>query len=148
MATNTIDHNTFSRLVEAGAVRAAHVVGQPGGWSLTVRYGMHERPLAAKNSGAVRVWRRFETLASYLKDVGLTQFDVDATHYDPTSSATPKRPDRAEAMKKAHEAAAYDKWFREQVQASIEDSLLSVSDDAANVHMEQVFASLEKEERR
>lgn len=148
MATNTIDHGTFSRLVEAGAVRAAHVVGQPGGWALMVKYGMHERPLAAKNTGAVRVWRRFETLASYLKEVGLTQFDVDASNYDPTSSTAARRPDRAEALKKAHEAAAYDKWFREQVQASIEDPGQSVSDEEANVHMEQVFASLEQEARR
>jgi hypothetical protein len=148
MATNTIDHGTFSRLVEAGAVRAAHVVGQPGGWALMVKYGMHERPLAAKNTGAVRVWRRFETLASYLKDVGLTQFDVDASNYDPTSSTAARRPDRAEALKNAHEAAAYDKWFREQVQASIEDPRQSVSDEEANAHMEQVFASLEQEARR
>jgi len=28
MGTETIDHNTLARLVEAGAVRAAHVVGQ------------------------------------------------------------------------------------------------------------------------
>ena len=28
--SETIDHGTLSRLVEAGAVRAAHVVGQPG----------------------------------------------------------------------------------------------------------------------
>lgn len=148
MATNTIDHGTFSRLVEAGAVRAAHVVGQPGGWALMVKYGMHERPLAAKNTGAVRVWRRFETLASYLKDVGLTQFDVDASNYDPTSSTAARRPDRAEALKKAHEAAAYDKWFREQVQASIEDPRQSVSDEEANAYMEQVFASIEQEARR
>jgi len=148
MATNTIDHGTFSRLVEAGAVRAAHVVGQPGGWALMVKYGMHERPLAAKNTGAVRGWRRFETLASYLKDVGLTHFDVDASNYDPTSSTAARRPDRAEALKKAHEAAAYDKWFREQVQASIEDPRQSVSDEEANAHMEQVFAGLEQEARR
>lgn len=148
MATNTIDHGTFSRLVEAGAVRAAHVVGQPGGWALMVKYGMHERPLATKNTGAVRVWRRFETLASYLKDVGLTQFDVDASNYDPTSSTAAKRPDRAEALKKAHEAAAYDKWFREQVQASIDDPRQSVSEEEANAQMERVFASLEKEARR
>jgi len=145
MASKTIDHGTFSRLVEAGAVRAAHVVGQSGGWTLMVKYGMHERPLAAKNTGAVRVWRRFETLASYLKDVGLTQFDVDASNYDPTSRTGAKRPDRAAALKKAHEAAAYDKWFREQVKASIEDPRQSVADEEANVHMEQVFASLDQE---
>lgn len=148
MATNILDHGTLARLVEAGAVRGAHVIGQPGGWALMVTYGMQERPLAAKNTGAVRVWRRFETLASYLKGLGLTHFDVDAANYAPDSSTAAKRPDRAEALKRAHEAAAYDKWFRVQVQASIEDPRPSLSDEEASTHMENVFASLEKEAGR
>lgn len=147
MAINTLDHGTLSRLVEAGAVSGAHVIGQPGGWALIVKYGMHERTLAAKNSGAVRVWRRFETLASYLKEIGLTQFEVDASNYDPDSTTATKRPDRAEALKRAHGAAAYDAWFREQVQASIDDPRPSLTDEEANTHMARVFARLEKQAR-
>jgi len=45
----------------------------------------------------------------------LTQFDMDATNFDQDAATTAKRPDRAEALKKAHKAAAYDKWFRAQV---------------------------------
>ncbi len=63
----TIDHGTLSHLVEAGVVRGAHIVGQPGGWAVMVRYGMHERPLAAQRSRNVRLFRKFETLVSYLK---------------------------------------------------------------------------------
>lgn len=134
MATDTIDHGTLSRLIEAGAVRSAHVVGQPGGWSVMVEYGMHERQLATKNTRAIRVWRRFETLASYLKDLGLTQFDVDTANYDQDSVTTAKRPDRAEALKKAHEAAAYDKWFRERVQASIDDPRPSIAGEEVEAY--------------
>lgn len=146
--SDTIDHATLSRLVEAGAVHGAHVVGQPGGWAVMVKYGMQERPLATQRSRQVRVFRRFETLVSYLKDVGLSQFDVDAANYDQNSATAPKRPDRAEALKQAHEAAAYDKWFREQVQASIDDPRPSVSNEEANAHMERVFARLEKKSRQ
>ena len=32
-------------------------------------------------------------------------------------------------MKRAHEAAAYDQWFREQVQASIDDSRPSIPNE-------------------
>lgn len=42
----------------------------------------------------------------------------------------PSRPDRAEALKRAHEAAAYDAWFREQVQASIDDPRPDIPHDA------------------
>ena len=68
----------------------------------------------------VRIFRRFETLVSYLKGVGLLQFDVDATHYDQDSVTVAKRPDRAKALKKAHETAAYDTWFRTRVQEAID----------------------------
>lgn len=56
---DTNDHRTLSRLVDAGAVRGAHVVGQRGGWALIVRYGVQERPLAAPRSGQVRLLRNW-----------------------------------------------------------------------------------------
>ncbi|EIX3165363.1 hypothetical protein MKB28_005517, partial [Salmonella enterica] len=65
--------------------------------------------------------KKLETLVSYLKDVGIAQFDVDASNYSPESQNSNTRPDRSEALKRAHEAVAYDAWFREQVQASIDD---------------------------
>ncbi|MBO9356995.1 hypothetical protein GG851_23645 [Bordetella petrii] len=142
MATDTIDHSTLSRLVEAGVVRGAHVVGQPGGWAVMVKYGTHEQSLAAKNSRSVRVWRRFETLATYLKGMGLTQFDVDAANYDQDAVTTVKRPDRAEALKKTHEAAAYDKWFRGRVEASRNDPRPSISNDEMKAEFAQRRAAL------
>jgi hypothetical protein len=36
------------------------------------------------------------------------------------------RPDRAEALKLAHAAIAYDKWFRSQVQAAFDDPRPSI----------------------
>ena len=99
MAAETIDHSTLTELVEAGALRGAHVVGQPGGWSLRVKYGAAERALAAQRSRQVRVFRRIETLVSYLKDVGIEHFDVDAADYEAEGGRT--RPDRAEAMRRA-----------------------------------------------
>jgi hypothetical protein len=38
-------------------------------------------------------------------------------------------------MKRAHEAAAYDPCFREQVQASIDDPRPSLSNDQTRTHM-------------
>ncbi|WP_294253514.1 hypothetical protein [Propionivibrio sp.] len=74
----TIDHGTLSRLVEAGAVRGAHIVGQSGGWAVLVKYGMTERPLAVQRSRQVRLFKKFETLVGYLGEIGIARFDVDA----------------------------------------------------------------------
>ena len=120
MNTETIDHTTLSRLAEAGAVRSAHIIGQAGGWGILVKYGMTERALAAQRSHQVRIFRKFETLVAYLKGVGIARFEVDAVNYDAASmKLTRARPDSSAAMTRAHEAAAYDKWFRAEIEAAI-----------------------------
>lgn len=101
----TIDHSTLTRLVEAGAVRGAHIVGQGASWAVIVRYGMHERALAAQRTGEVRLFRKFETLVGYLAQIGISRFDVDAANYDATGAAKVTRPDRSEALKRVYEAA-------------------------------------------
>lgn len=118
MAQETIDHGTLSRLVQAGAVRGAHVVAQKGGWAVLVQYGTAERPLATQRSRQVRVWRKLDTLVGYLREIGIAKFDVDAVNYDPDQPAT-KRPDRAEALRRAHEAVEHDQWFRAEVKAAL-----------------------------
>jgi hypothetical protein len=122
MNVETIDHNTLTHLVEANAVRAAHVIGQPGGWGIVVKYGMAERALTATRSRQVRVFKKLETLVGYLKGVGISHFDVDAANFDAQAVATYKRPDAAAALKRAHDAAAYDKWFRSEVDAAIKEA--------------------------
>jgi len=123
MTTETIDHVTLSRLVEAGAVRAAHVIGQAGGWALSVQYGMAERFLAAQRSGKLRLFRKLETVMAYLKTLGIHRFEVDASGYDAAEAKSHyKRPDRAEALKRAHEAVEHDTWFREQVRQAVDEA--------------------------
>jgi hypothetical protein len=123
MTTETIDHVTLSRLVEAGAVRAAHVIGQAGGWALSVKYGMAERFLAAQRSGKLRLFRKLETVMAYLKTLGINRFEVDASGYDAAEAKSHyKRPDRAEALKRAHEAVEHDTWFREQVRQAVDEA--------------------------
>lgn len=122
MTSETIDHNTLARLVEAGAVRGANIIGQKGGWGLVIQYGMTERALAAKR-GAVRIFKKLETLVGYLKDMGIAKFQVDATQYDPEVIKTERsRSDSAVRMRQAHEAAAHNKWFREQVERGVEEA--------------------------
>ena len=122
MSTETIDHTTLTKLAEAGVVRSAHAVGQLGGWGILVKYGMTERALAAQRSHRVRIFRKLETLVAYLKGIGIPRFDVDAANYNSDTAAMRKRPDRAAAMKSAHEAAAYDKWLKAEIQEAIDDT--------------------------
>jgi hypothetical protein len=121
-AVTTIDHATLEHLSQAGAVRGACVVGQPGGWGVVIQYGTTERTLTAKR-GAVRIFRKFETLARYLKTVGIEEFKTDTRQFDPTTTRpTAQRADAAERMRQTHAAAAYDKWFRAEVADGIQEA--------------------------
>jgi hypothetical protein len=130
MATQTIDHNMLARLIDAGTECGARIVGQSGGWTVRVLYGAAEQTLTAQRTRQVRLFRKMDTLVAYLKDIGIVRFTVDASNYDP-DGAKLVRPDRAAAMKRAHEAAAFDAWFCTQVQAAIDDPRPSVSHDQA-----------------
>ena len=138
MTTKTIDHSTLSRLVEAGTIRAAHVIGQAGGWALLVKHGMTDTFLSAQRSGKLRLFRKLETVMIYLKGLGISNFDVDASAYDiETAKTNHKRPDRTESLKRVHKAAEHDLWFREQVQQALDDSN---KPDAVFIPNEQVMA--------
>ena len=124
----TIDHATLVKLVDAGSVRAAHVVGRTGGWGVIVSYGRTVRALAAQR-GKLRLFSKLDTVVTYLKGIGIARFDVDTVDYDHGENRR-ARPDRAQALKHAHEAAAYDKWFRTQVETSLDDPRPSVPHEA------------------
>ncbi len=100
-------------------MRGASVVAQAGGWGVLIQYGMTERVLVAKR-GAVRIFRKFETLVGYLRNLGIVRYQVDASQYDPAAQQSERRRgDASERMKHAHEAAAYDDWLRSKVVVSL-----------------------------
>jgi hypothetical protein len=137
MTTETIDHTALVKLVESGAVNATHILAKQGGWAVQVQHGSQTHSLAAQRSQQIRLFKRLETLVIYLQGIGISHFDVDTSGYDPLQVKTYSRPDRSEAMKHAHEAAAYEEWFKNQVQASIDDPRPSVSDE----EVRRIFAA-------
>jgi len=135
----TIDHGTLRRLVDAGVHVGAEVVGSGGSWGIIINYGRTSQTLAATR-GRPKTFRQFETLAGYLKDLGIVEYRVNAAEFQPGSGIQKEAPDQRsvtalEHLKLAHEAAACGAWFREQVQASIDDPRPSVSNDQARTHM-------------
>ena len=125
MNTNTINTNMAKRMVEASAIRGASIIGQPGGWSVVLKMGLQERPLGAQRSDTPRTWRSLDRAVAYLKnELQIARFDLlDATNYAPAELLPGKsRQDASERLRNAHEAAAHDKWFREQVELAIKEA--------------------------
>ncbi len=144
----TIDHLTLERLVEAGAVRGADVVGHAGGWEIIVKYGTTRRALAARR-GTIRSFRKFETLVSYLKGLGISQYHVDAGDFDSHALQTARaRPDSSQRMRSAFEAKAQADWMRQKAAASLADPAPSVSHDQAMADAQAVIDARRKKHAR
>ncbi|MFC5771397.1 antitoxin PaaA2 family protein [Thauera sinica] len=133
MSTQTIDSAMARRMVEASAIHGASIIGRPGGWSVMLKLGKVEKLLGTQRTDKPRMWRSLDTCMDYLRnELHIVRVDLlDATHYSDGDASRRPRQDASERMKRAHEAAAYDAWFREQVQASIDDPRPSISDDEA-----------------
>jgi hypothetical protein len=83
-----------------------------------------------------------------LRDIGITVGQFDASDYDPAE----KEPDagnrgRADAMRVAHEAAAYNQWLAGEIQASIDDPRPSIPHDEVMAEMNADIAALPKKKR-
>lgn len=126
MATsNTIDTAMARRMADASAIRGASIIGQPGGWSVVLKVGLHERPLGAQRTDKPRTWRSLDRAVAYVKDeLHIARFELlDATNHSegaPVAGASPAA--ASERLRRAHEAAAHDKWFRAQVEEGIKEA--------------------------
>lgn len=149
--SKTIDTATARRMAEAGTIRSVAIIGQPGGWSVMLKAGVLEKPLGGTKSDQPRIWRSLDTLTAYLKkDLRVVRIDsIDTTHHTDAGTNRSSRPDAAARMKRAHEAAAYDAWFRAEVEAGIKEANNPntewVSNEEAEASMEKLLTKLEAE---
>jgi hypothetical protein len=119
-ADQKLNHATLAQLARAGAVTEIRAVGQSGGWLLDVRFGAQSRArLCAQRSGEPRLFARFESLVSYLKGLKINCFEVEASGFEAKAAPTRRRPDRAEALRRVHRAAALDAPLPQALQAAL-----------------------------
>lgn len=149
MNTHTIDSLLARQMVEAAALRGASIIGQPGGWSVMLKVGMTEKPLGTQRTDKPRTWRSLDSCMTYLRDeLHIVRVDgIDASQYSAASVHTKRRADSSARMKAAHEAAAYDKWFRAQVQESLDDPRPSIPHDQVMRDVRAVITKARKSKR-
>lgn len=136
-ATHTVKIATLRELVEAGSVRGVSLLGQKGGYAVSVRYGMAERILAGRD-GDPRVFATLDTAARTLRELGVAAFDVNGANFEP-GRLRPSRPELAASMRRKHAAGEHDEWFR----AEVGKTLAKVQDGTAKfTDHDQVFTDL------
>jgi len=102
-ASAGINHNALKLLIEAGAVDSAIVIAKADQWMLNIVFGDTEKTILAKNSGKARIWRKLDTLAKYLSELGIKSFETNLEEYD-LSQKSLTRPDSAAILKRTHQA--------------------------------------------
>lgn len=72
-----------------------------------------------------------------LRDLGIDVAQVDATNWNPDQKeVSQNRDSRAQAMRLAHEAAAYNHWLVGEIQEAIDDPRPSVPHDKVMARMD------------
>jgi hypothetical protein len=142
-----ITPNTLKELVEANAVAGAVVHGEKGGYVVIVKYGSVERTVAARsNKGelSIRVFATLDSVDHFLRTrVHLTHYEVDSGRFEPAERQARYAPASAR-LKRAHEAAEHDKWFREQVQRGLDDPHPGIPNEGVSADFAERRAALRR----
>ena len=121
MKTFTIDQARSA--VASGGVLSANL--RPEGSMFTLEFETRNGPvmLIAAVSKQVRRFGNPAKAFEIVRDLGLEggRYSVAQWRPDDHEIDRPTRPDKSAALKATHESAAYDKWFRAQVQESLDD---------------------------
>jgi hypothetical protein len=139
MQTLTLDQ--LRAATQAGGVASVSLKAEGG--TFIVAVATHSGDDGLLVTTRTKEPRRFTDLHKamlLLRAMGIATVQVDATRWNP-DEAVPgtSRPDRSAAMKRAHEAAAHDRWFRAQV----EDALREAADPTTvGIPHEQVMAEM------
>ena len=83
-----------------------------------------------------------------LREMGIVVAQIDATNWNPDQKeVTQNRDSRAQAMRQAHEAAAYNQWLVNEIQASIDDPRPNLSHEEVMAEMNVDMAASSKTKR-
>jgi hypothetical protein len=145
MNLQVINQKTLKQLVDDGIITSATAVSHESQWELIVSYGKVHKVLATTPSNKIRTWAKMDTLIEYVAKLGIKNLEADLSSYSSKRSLSRKRPDRAEAMRKTHEAAKHDEWFRKEV---IDGLALAESRDAVWTSSDEVRANMEHRKQR
>ena len=125
---------TARELAATGSVRDTVLVGQRDGYSVLFKVGAGERALATK-VGSVRLFSGVDAAARVLRDIGIARYRVDASELMEGDLVRRRRPDRAAALRRTHENAAYLEFLQERAQVGRQDPV-RYTDEQVNERMQ------------
>ena len=127
---------------DAGGVEGVTLKGQGGAFLVQIATRSGAAALLAKaRSTEPRRFGNPVAALNVLRDVGITIGQFDASEWNPAEREPVERSDsRAQALRKAHEAAAYNEWLAAEIQESIDDPRPSIPHDEVMARMDARIA--------
>lgn len=122
----------------AGGVTSVTLKGQGGGFfvEIATRSG-HDAILSKARTTEPRRFGSPTSALNVLRDLGILIAKLDATNWNPEQKDLSRsRENRAEAMREAHEAAAYNQWLAAEIQEAIDDPRPSIPHDEVMARMD------------
>src|SRR5574337_1616618 len=122
---------------DAGGGSGVTLKGQGGAFLVQIATRSGAAALLAKaRSNEPRRFGNPVAALNVLRDVGITVGRFDASEWNPDEKEkTAGNRGRAEAMRKAHQAAAYSTWLATEIQEAIDDSRPSIPHDEVMARM-------------
>lgn len=128
--------------VSAGGVTSVTLKGQGGGFfvEIATRSG-HDAVLSKARTTEPRRFGSPTSALNVLRDLGILIAKLDATNWNPEQRELSRsRESRAEAMREAHEAAAYNQRLAADIQKAIDDPRPSIPHDEVMARMDARIA--------
>jgi hypothetical protein len=143
MQTLTLEQ--LRTVTETGGVSAVTLEATGGEFFVRIKTNNDaEAVLARARSDEPRGFPNPLPAITLLRKLGIVAGAFDLSRWNPDQRPLARaRPDRAEAMKRAHDAVAHDQWFRDQVTQG-----LSEADDPATEWVTQEDAKASWERKR
>jgi hypothetical protein len=128
---------------EIDGVAGVTLVGQGGAFfvEIVTRNGPTV-VLAKARSSEPRRFGNPAAALNVLRDIGITIGQFDASEWNPSERELVARSSdsRANALRKAHEAAAYNEWLAAEIQEAIDDPRPSIPHDEVMARMDARIA--------
>lgn len=130
----------------AGGITGVTLKGQGEGFFVEIAmHSGHDAILSKARTTEPRCFGNPTSALNLLLDVGIAVAQLDITHWEPGKKNTNKsRKDRAQAMREAHQAAAYNKWLASEIERSMNDPRPDVSHDDVMARMNARIAQYQE----
>jgi hypothetical protein len=149
MASLTLDQ--FRSAFRAGGFQSVGVRASGGEFFVTAQPRSGGSVTLATTHGLKRrAFRDAGKAIALLHTIGAHQIQVDTSKWslEERASSRRKRPDTAERQRRAHEAAAYDAWFRAEVEQAIREADSPDAKWYTQEEVESIFAARRAERRK